>query len=174
MQLPVPRFTVRQHGYAFAEVDALLRQLNDALSAGRQLSPEVISQAAFGLSTNSGYDVQQVDAWLDAAYDVLASGQAQPFTRSGTPAPTAPTTPTTAPTQPPTAPMTVIKEAAGSNAWPTPTIDEPWGTPAPKPTTPTPASAIQELPATPRWATALVLLTLFGLVALIAWHYLGS
>ncbi|MEI2652879.1 MAG: hypothetical protein V9F00_01855 [Nocardioides sp.] len=174
MELPKPRFQVLPQGYVFSEVDGLINRINAALASGQRVPPGVVDATTFTLSTNSGYSVDDVATWLDDAFEVLSHPDPRPFP-TGSAASADQQIGRPEPAQPGRhdAYDTVVASAGQTDSgWFSGGSTESSINPNPADREVAPLStgysAIEELPATPRWATALTVLVLLGLLAAMA------
>ncbi len=185
MRLPEPRFTVRRMGYSYAQVDAFIEALNSAVRNGERVLPEAVGAARFSLSTDMGYAVAEVDAWLEDVRRALADGTAEAFRapRAAPPAPSARPMPSASDGAPatPTIPGLPAPQEIGQlvrnllpSRSPATGGDVPVDPVAQRNAEELGRNAVQELPATPPWATILLLVTVAGLIAVFAWQAFGG
>lgn len=168
--VPTPQFRIEPGGYAVEDVDALLNQFFALLRSNpAALTGAGLRGVRFRMTpSRPGYSPQQVDAWLNAMAGQL----------DGLPYGAAPERPSPIPpadgwpeSQAPTAPPAPYEEpersfSGVSENYPTSSLSGPID-----PSTDPGRNAVQELPATPAWASFTVLIVLLAMISYFVVDY---
>ncbi|MGD7788513.1 DivIVA domain-containing protein [Propionibacteriaceae bacterium Y1700] len=65
MAVEIPDFTLTRGGYAFVDVHRFTKWVEERLKVTDTLPEEAVREAKFSIGRGRGYDVAEVDAWID-------------------------------------------------------------------------------------------------------------
>lgn len=165
--VPTPQFRIEPGGYAVEDVDALINQFFAVLKS----DPAALTGAGMRgvrfrtIAARPGYSPRQVDAWVNAV-----AGQLDNLPDGAAPEPPPPAQPVAGwpENPPPLAPYEQPERSFSGVAenYPTSSLSGPID-----PSTDPGRNAVQELPATPPWASVTVLIVLLAMIGYFALSY---
>jgi len=171
--VPTPQFRIEPGGYAVEDVDALLNQFFAVLKSNPSaLTGTGLRGVRFRMTpSRPGYAPQQVDAWINAVagqLDAQPYGAAPERTSAAQPVDGWPEqqVPPAPPAPPPPYEQPERSFSAVSENYPSSSLAGPID-----PSTDPGRNAVQELPATPPWASLTVLIVLLAMISYFVVDY---